>query len=86
MNPKTKAKIEAMADEKEQYCWCAGPACSGCAGNAVKLIYDGATPWAEWCERFEKHIEKMIHENYGACIEDIVILKEYRTWLEGGGE
>lgn len=77
MNDKTRAKIEAMA-EKEY----------GSLDSRGDAHEEGATLWAEWCERLVEEIEMTMdcHKpTYycNRCKEDVVgVLKEYSQWLE----
>lgn len=70
MKDKTKAKIEADALDY-----------GGKGDNFGDVYIEGATPWAEWCERFEQAINGFAHEKWWPQETDKV-LKEYRQWLE----
>lgn len=67
MTDKTKRKIEAMA---RKYClsW---PELAN-----KRDFEEGATPWAEWCERFEKVIER------GKWTEIKNLQMDFLKWLE----
>ena len=84
LSKKCSAKIEAMAEEynKTQ----AGRTFS--YGEEYPDFYkEGATPWAEWCERLVASLEKC-EDTYVTTNgnEYELLVKEYRTWLEGGGD
>lgn len=71
MDEKTKAKTEAMAFINTS------------EGTSQAIYKEGATPWAEWCKRFEKHLVNIIKNNgLDFAKTDIALLKEYRQWLE----
>jgi alpha-beta hydrolase superfamily lysophospholipase len=79
---KLEEMIEEMASKEHQKYIFMTPS----EKAALKL---GATPWAEWCERLEKELQGWVdgyHEVFCKedCICDDRLLKEYRTWLEGG--
>ena len=79
MTDKTKAKIEAMAGSRKQHYLAAGNVReSRVAHESVKI---GATPFAEWCERFEKAIESYLKDGDTQLLVGTT-LKEYRQWLE----
>lgn len=80
MNQETKDKIERMAeDNKELY-----------GIDFSTGMHKGATPWAEWCERFEGYlaencecIEGTPDDNFETDVcGNCIMLGEYRQWLE----
>ena len=80
MTEKTKLKIEAMAKEEtsglaERYDGCYHPKIVG-----TSWFKEGATPWAEWCERFDNCFDKKT----GAInmTELVEVQRKYREWLD----
>lgn len=73
MNDKTKAKIEDMMPDDVRDCGC--PEC----------YTKGATPWSEWCERFEELMGRL--DRYDPetrpSVEIRKLLKEYRAFIGG---
>lgn len=81
MTDKTKAKIEAMAEVTSEEI------------IEAKLVLPlaivlstGATPWAEWCERFEDmlgcYCEELGYHGSSSSCTKCKFKEEYRQWLE----
>ena len=85
MRDETKAKIEALAGTKEEETYY----------GEYFFMKEGATPWAEWCERLSSELyeaENLLFEiiktkKGGMSLSNKTrrfrkALQEYRQWLE----
>ena len=82
MNDKVKKKIQAMAEEYNK----TQVGRTFRYGEEYPDFYkEGATPWAEWCERFAYELNDYLgYEKLPGGSRKAMenILKEYNQWLE----
>ena len=92
MTPATKKKIERMADRIEAYHGCFSGDCphEKQVDCYKEMIKEGATPWAEWCEKLAAHPCTCDSEPeigvFGRSCYYHKTLKKYQAWLEGSNE